>query len=328
MVELNKKSLAAAIRRETEYVCTGDYEIDLKRLSSDIDALKKVLAEAKASKVDLREAKTAAWVLEKWQMMDRIHISCSVDNRKLVFKDKETECGAARILGAEHLYSEERQLAEFTGNMNAKYLSMIGHPDATLMIVDHSELADAIAFEYAINDIGVDAHSLVIWTKEATIYTVNPSKIFTNMVMSEMETQHSGQAYEIIQSLMVNSACARVQLSGDTILTYMGEKISIDKTGHSSKRFYKEALIASSDEIVCTLVGKVATSQIKNSLRLVGYTNRMQMAFMVHNSIDPETIKDELAAVARILNKRYEFIPKIYKYDKTADKFELVGQED
>lgn len=325
MVELNKKSLEASFRRETETLCSGDYDVDLQRMNKDIETMQQMLLDEEVTPQEKVELRKAIWTLNKWQMLEKIHVACRIENSKLLFKDRETECNGAKLLGVSVGKTGEKiRFAELTGNFNVRYLSPIDMKDSRLCVVDHSELADAVAFEYAINDLGIDAHALGVWTKDATIYTVNKGSIITEMVRTEMEADHAGRAFDLISSFRVNPVCARVQLSGDTILSYMGTKIAIDKDRKTwtDRRYYKAALLMSSDEIVCTLLGKAAQSGIKGRVKMVGYSDRMQIVLMVSNEVSDDELKDEFAAVARVLGRRYEFIPTIYTYNKDTDVIE------
>ena len=328
MIELTKNNLTLAVGKGASKVSNGSYDVNTLKLEKDVYELERIQKNMDTAQLSPEEAallKKTIWTLRKWMGVKKVKIDIQYLDGKLYFRDTETECGGTTVLHGTGKYNEIVEKLELTGDMTVKYITKENHH---VVIVDYSELADAIAFEYLLADICMDTKTLQAWTNSATIYSVNDSKILRDMIKTEMETDVKGATFDLACKLMVNPACLKVQLNGEKIFSYLGNKVDIPKRAPVLKRLYNKVLTVSAHEVLGTLIGALGNSTISRDVQVIGFTDKMQLALMVNDSITDSKLIDEVSVVGRIIQKRYLFTPDIFSYSTSLDKFTHINKRE
>lgn len=323
MVELNSGNYAHAKGSGIKKLVQWQYEIEYDKLVADIAKLEEAMKRPGLTDSERRKVNESLWVLKKW--LDRSNATC-----QLAFNERdELECNGdetvidgfktikriVNIKGDGHSQpvGDIEELCGMTGLMNVKYLKTNGH----IIIVDLSSVIDALAFEYNIMDEDLNAHTIDVWTKDATIYTVNEGQIITDMLDGETGGMLKGQLAEIIKQCYVNNLCPKIKLGNDWIVSYIGKSIPLSKTRRNK---YGEVLRACCNEITACTLGKISSIELSSRVKWLGLTDNCEYAIeYIGDNIQELLI--EFSVIAKVFMKKYRFEPDLYLYNKASDRF-------
>lgn len=325
MVELKKETETMINTRNATNMMSGEYGVNLERLHKDIDKLEEMSKQEGITAATSKDIKMALWILKKWEHKDVMIIGIKKnEDGNLESYRSDTECDGIRGVKLWDELDEIHRLIQMSANMNVKYLKLHGQ----LLIVDLSQLIDALAFEYNIIDEYVDAHSIDVWTREATVYTVNKSKIITDMVKEESNIHVDGELTNLIRGCRINEMCPKIKLNNEYIITYLGEKIEVRRGSKQIDKIkgydrYDRVINACVGEIMSCVIGKVASDYISRDIKIIGMTGNCELAIDYTGNSIP-SVREAFSVVAKVFMKRYLFEPNIYMYNEVLDRFKKI----
>ena len=330
MIEVTNSTFSSANEKLLNNIMSGEYLIDNERLNRDIKRIDEMLAVPDLTQSEKTELAKGKWVLQKWQLREITNLSLSYRNYTLDFKDLETECDYLR-LDREGLTPRE-DFGCLSSCMNVRYLFNTGY---RMIFVDYTDLMDVLASEYTICDSNLDAHTIDLWTKGTTAFKINDGTCLIEMVRGELfpDIPIPGGAFEMTSQFAISNMCFKVNVAGDKIASYFGTMIDVDLGGgtlgsskiHKRSRYAKVLRVCAHEVLGAALGGVASYMAYRDKFKLVGFTDRAQLAFLVQDDADISKFTTDLALVVKTYGKRYKFAPKLWEYDYANDKIYEIG---
>ena len=321
MIEIKNEAFSFSRSTNTKFMLNSQYNVRADKLGKDLELLKSKVDEEGIGYDDHHALREAVWILGKWASKDIVTIKLAF-NELGVLEHSSDEVLALGIkyLKAKTLLSEAKRLDARTALMNCKYLETQGK----LVIIDLSKVLDALAFEYNFADEGISNHTLDVWTRNATLFTINDGNIITDMIRGETGELADGELTDIIRQCRINTLCPKIKLGNEWIVSYLGNKKRIGDKGRDK---YEQVIDLCNDELIACIVGKISSAGgMGHKVKLLGTTNNCELAFDYLGDNISELF-EQFSVIVKVFMKRYIFEPTIYLYNSENDKLELVRRQ-
>lgn len=323
LIELKQENNGRkSTKKAVDEVTYGKYKVNIELVDSDIEKFNSIQNSVELNKDDSQRLKSAICKLQK---IKEIMTDGQVSIRTGI-EDWQITGGNVSVSGLFAVSNKRIQYLSGNDKLNSlldktlyssiKYFSCIGK---RLLVLDYTDLGDAIASYYTVNEIPMEPRDVEIWLRNDSVFSVCSPDTLLEMAREMNELPERGQLFEIARQFRISNS-PMMHVGGKYMFTYIyNNKVDMGSGRYS---YYADVIDATVMEIWSMALDYVASLK-KNSISFMGMNDTLQACISVSDDMDIDELRDRLSMLIRLFGRRYIFEPRIYEYNVIDDAFVL-----